>query len=87
MTVGESPDDVISYSALMENDFELPDIDINPKEDGAFILYSSGTTGDKKGILCTHMGLIVSCLHEERYSWISHIVYTIIYLHNDALQI
>ena len=35
-----------------------PTVHINPKEDIAFIIYSSGTTGLPKGVLYTHHSII-----------------------------
>ena len=50
-----------SLSVLLQDDgSSVPDVTVNPKEDIAVLPFSSGTTGQPKGVMLTHYNL-VSC--------------------------
>ncbi|MFD6442370.1 long-chain fatty acid--CoA ligase, partial [Peribacillus sp. NPDC060186] len=64
---------IISANNLLENSLyswgvagnkDLPEMDINPKEDLAVLQYSGGTTGKSKGVMLTHFNLI-SNVHQD----------------------
>ena len=46
------------YSSLLQPAGELPEVQINPREDIVVLPYSSGTTGMPKGVMLTHYNLI-----------------------------
>lgn len=49
----------LSLSTLLEDDgSSFPKVDFNPKEDVAFLPFSSGTTGLSKGVMLTHYNLV-----------------------------
>ncbi|WP_455464999.1 long-chain-fatty-acid--CoA ligase [Candidatus Hodarchaeum mangrovi] len=50
------------------NDFELPVLEIDPKEDIAMIPYTGGTTGTAKGVMLTHWNLTTNFY--AAYHWI-----------------
>lgn len=46
------------FTSLMQSDGQLPDVQINPKDDLVVLPYSSGTSGRPKGVMLTHANLI-----------------------------
>ena len=63
-TIGpaDAKDGVPSFTSLGRANVPPPDLDINPTEDTALILYSSGTTGLPKGVMLTHHNLKAAAL-------------------------
>jgi acyl-CoA synthetase (AMP-forming)/AMP-acid ligase II len=47
---------------LLAGDGAPPSVDIDPREDLAVLPYSSGTTGEPKGVMLTHASLVASVL-------------------------
>jgi acyl-CoA synthetase (AMP-forming)/AMP-acid ligase II len=58
-TVVETPG-ATPLSTLLTSDAALPEPPIDPREDVAALLYSSGTTGLPKGVMLTHRNLIAN---------------------------
>ena len=47
-----------SFSSLLNTRSQIPEIDIDPREDIAALPFSSGTTGWPKGVMLTHYNLV-----------------------------
>ena len=48
------------FDSLLQSDGEVPQVEINPREDLVALPYSSGTTGLPKGVMLTHYNLIAN---------------------------
>ncbi|MGB0389232.1 MAG: 4-coumarate--CoA ligase family protein [Ardenticatenaceae bacterium] len=48
------------FVALLNNDGQVPEVEINPRDDLAVLPYSSGTTGRSKGVMLTHYNLVAN---------------------------
>jgi acyl-CoA synthetase (AMP-forming)/AMP-acid ligase II len=48
------------FASLLENDGDVPRVEIDPKNDLVALPYSSGTTGLPKGVMLTHYNLVAN---------------------------
>jgi long-chain acyl-CoA synthetase len=64
--------DFIPFQDILssEEPINLPDIEINPKEDIATLIYTGGTTGIPKGVMLTHFNMSANA--EQGLSWIEN---------------
>jgi long-chain acyl-CoA synthetase len=66
-------DNIYSFrKVIRSNSPNPPKVNINPRHDLCYILYTGGTTGFPKGCLSTHSGM-VSFVEEVRDLWKDHI--------------
>jgi acyl-CoA synthetase (AMP-forming)/AMP-acid ligase II len=63
-TFGEAAG-AVPFEPLMTGAAEPPDVAINPREDTAVLLYSSGTTGLPKGVMLTHYNVVANILQTQ----------------------
>jgi acyl-CoA synthetase (AMP-forming)/AMP-acid ligase II len=57
---GEAEDGATPFDSLLQSNGEVPQVDINPREDFVALPYSSGTTGLPKGVMLTHYNLVAN---------------------------
>ncbi len=48
------------FSALLQNDHDVPDVLVDPAEDVVALPYSSGTTGLPKGVMLSHRNIVAN---------------------------
>ncbi|MDX6405045.1 MAG: hypothetical protein QOH70_2500 [Blastocatellia bacterium] len=48
------------FDSLLQSDGDVPQVEINPREDLVALPYSSGTTGLPKGVMLTHYNLVAN---------------------------
>ena len=53
------------FASLLESDAQVPEVEINPREDLVALPYSSGTTGLPKGVMLTHYNLVANMCQME----------------------
>jgi acyl-CoA synthetase (AMP-forming)/AMP-acid ligase II len=58
------------FDALLADDGPWPVVTIDPREDVAFLPYSSGTTGLPKGVMLTHYNIVANCHQIEGFTLI-----------------
>src|SRR5205814_4478018 len=56
-----------SFDLLLAEDGPWPDVAIDPREDVAFLPYSSGTTGLPKGVMLTHHNMVANCYQVQGF--------------------
>jgi acyl-CoA synthetase (AMP-forming)/AMP-acid ligase II len=57
---GEAEEGATPFDSLLESKGEVPQVEINPREDFVALPYSSGTTGLPKGVMLTHYNLVAN---------------------------
>ncbi|MBI3682647.1 MAG: 4-coumarate--CoA ligase family protein [Acidobacteria bacterium] len=62
-----------SFATLMREEGEPPRVPINPAEDAAAMLYSSGTTGLPKGVMLTHRNLVAALAQCDKLFGAGHV--------------
>jgi long-chain acyl-CoA synthetase len=62
------PEGAISFERLVEGPPLAELAEVDPREDTAVILYTSGTTGRPRGVMLTHYGLVANAL--QSYHWL-----------------
>ncbi|TET72185.1 long-chain fatty acid--CoA ligase [Candidatus Bathyarchaeota archaeon] len=64
----EPPEGVLNFEELVKGPPSEDPAEIDPREDLAVILYTSGTTGPPKGVMLTHHNLVANAL--QSYHWL-----------------
>jgi long-chain acyl-CoA synthetase len=64
----KAPEGALSLERLVEGPPLRDMAEVDPKEDSAVILYTSGTTGQPKGVVLTHRNLVANAL--QSYHWL-----------------
>jgi long-chain acyl-CoA synthetase len=62
------PDGTLSFQELIQGPSLEVFPEVDPKEDLAVIMYTSGTTGQPKGVMLTHFNLVSNAL--QSYHWL-----------------
>ena len=57
---GEAEEGATPFDSLLESNGDVPQVEINPREDFVALPYSSGTTGLPKGVMLTHYNLVAN---------------------------
>jgi len=65
---GTTPQGALSFERLVEGPPRETLAEVDPREDLAVILYTSGTTGPPKGVMLTHYNLVANAL--QSYHWL-----------------
>ncbi len=63
------PDTLRFQKVLHKAKGDPPEVDINPKEDLALLLYTGGTTGTPKGVMLTHHNQVANALQAGAISY------------------
>jgi len=58
---------IYTFQELLETGLpiDLPEVQINPKEDVATLIYTGGTTGVPKGVMISHYSMVVNALQTD----------------------
>lgn len=64
IVLGEA-EGAVPYASLFQHDGQFTAVAIQPQQDIAVILYSSGTTGLPKGVMLSHRNLVANVLQSE----------------------
>ena len=59
------------FASLLESDGEVPQVDIDPRNDLVALPYSSGTTGLPKGVMLTHYNLVANMCQMDGLDYFS----------------
>jgi len=64
LLVGEAnpKNTILHYTSLRGSSKTIDRVSINPKEDLAYLVYSSGTTGLPKGVMLTHANMVANTI-------------------------
>lgn len=59
--------DAIDFKDFIDVSPDFEEVEINPKEDVALIVYTGGTTGEPKGVMLTHYNIMANILNFEAW--------------------
>jgi acyl-CoA synthetase (AMP-forming)/AMP-acid ligase II len=60
------------FASLLESDGEVPQVEIDPKNDLVALPYSSGTTGLPKGVMLTHHNIVANMCQMDGLDYFCH---------------